>query len=158
MASPSKKVASGIGISCIWQLHSPWGMLPGLGQELPEKFLLVGSVDTSTCEIVHPTAEPTPPCAAGWMKAAGGVVANPAAWNAPPEFPGRSGCHRKSPFLMVSSFVQQKTWSAILRIPCAVAGGTEGGLNGRTLARAADALTTGNIGEGGVSGAATDLD
>ena len=25
-----------MGISCIWQLQIPFGMLPGLGQELPE--------------------------------------------------------------------------------------------------------------------------
>ena len=44
LESPSKKVASGMGISCIWQLQSPWGMLPGLGQEVPGK-LSYGNVE-----------------------------------------------------------------------------------------------------------------
>ena len=64
-------------------------MLPGLGQEVPEKlFNKSGNAEASTCEIVHPSAKFPPPPPTGWVKAAGGVVANWATMSAPIENPG----------------------------------------------------------------------
>ena len=122
MASPSKKVASGIGISCIWQLHSPWGMLPGLGQELPGGVLFGQSWGKVwiTCEVVHPAAELPPPPPTGWVKAAGGVVANRATMSAPVENPGGLGIQRSS-FPVAFFFGQQKIRPAVLRVLRAVA-------------------------------------